>query len=93
MLPLVPFRRFTSAQKVPDDVVKVVIFVSDGNAVAEVAWRANALTDGGDYLYPTIVPLALERAEDVRENYNFGEVVVVIDDVTLWDGIWGRLED
>ncbi|MET0746831.1 MAG: hypothetical protein ABWY49_01445 [Rhizobium sp.] len=73
------------------DIVRLIVSSGDGGVVADVVWPANALTDGGDYLYPTYVPLALERAEDVRQNYGFSEVAVIIDDPALWDPAWGQL--
>jgi hypothetical protein len=73
------------------DLVKVIVSRGDTGVVAEVVWPANDRTDAGDYLYPTYVPLSLERAEDVRQNYGFAEVVVVIDDLAMWDPEWGEL--
>ncbi|MDB5561002.1 MAG: hypothetical protein JWN11_420 [Hyphomicrobiales bacterium] len=76
-----------------DNVVTVKIAIEAGVMVAEVIWPANAGTAAGDYFYPTHVPLALERAEDVRDNYGFRAVVVWIEDASLWDEQWGILVD
>lgn len=73
------------------NLVRMIISRGDQGVVADVYWPANERTDGGDYLYPTYVPLALARAEDVRQNYGFAEVVVVIEDLALWDATWGEL--
>lgn len=74
-----------------ENLVRLIVTRGDEGVVADVVWPPNERTDGGDYLYPTYVPLALERAEDVRQNYGFAEVVVVIDDLALWDPAWGNL--
>ncbi|WP_187277118.1 hypothetical protein [Phyllobacterium endophyticum] len=39
----------------------------------------------------THVPLSFERALDVKENYGFSEIVIVIDDDGLWNSEWGQL--
>lgn len=74
-----------------DNLVRMIVSRGDDGVVADVVWPANEQTDGGDYLYATYVPLALERAEDVRQNYGFAEVVVIIEDPSLWDPDWGDL--
>jgi hypothetical protein len=86
------YRYFTSDQHKPIDAVKVVISQKENIILADVEWPSNTKTDAGDYLYPTNVPLALERAVDVWENYGFAEIVVIIDDVELWGSSWGILE-
>jgi hypothetical protein len=71
--------------------VTVKIVIVAGDVAAEVIWPANRLTAAGDYLYATHVPLALERAQDVRQNYGFRAVVILIEDRSLWDDVWGTL--
>ncbi len=59
--------------------------------LAEVEWPENSLTNKGDYFYATPVPLTLERALDVKNNYGFAEVVVIIDNLELWNDAWGTI--
>lgn len=73
------------------DAVIVTISAGDAAPIAEVSWPANAMTQGGDYFYPTTVELALARALDVREHYGFDRIVIRIDDLALWDRAWGEL--
>jgi hypothetical protein len=75
----------------PDNAVVVRIIATTGGVLAEVSWPANSETAAGDYFYPTHVPVALERADDVRENYGFRAVVILIENVSLWDNEWGIL--
>jgi hypothetical protein len=37
----------------------------------------------------TPIPLAFERALDVKDNYGFNEIVIIIDDLELWNDAWG----
>ncbi|HEV7719170.1 MAG TPA: hypothetical protein VGO70_09375 [Arsenicitalea sp.] len=74
-----------------ENVVTVKIVVAAGDVAAEVIWPANNLTGAGDYLYATHVPLALERAHDVCQNYGFRAVVILIEDRSLWNDVWGIL--
>ena len=73
------------------DAVTVTVSLSGDRVVADVAWPANAETLGGDYLYPTNVPLALGRALDVQDHYGFARVVVLLADVSIWEPDWGTL--
>lgn len=85
------FRRLRSSNDTPDDAVRIRVFTNAEGTVAEVEWPANDKTDAGDYFYATYVPLALERALDVKENYGFAEIVVILDDLSLWRPAWGQL--
>lgn len=85
------FSRLNQRDDDRDDHVQVIVSRTEDGIVADVIWPSNASTDGGTYLYATYVPVALERAEDVRQNYGFAAVVVIIDDPALWDPAWGTL--
>jgi hypothetical protein len=85
------FKRYAHAQDVPATAVRLVLREVDGQVVADVEWPANTLTDGGNYLYPTDVPLAIERADDVCDHYGLTEVAVVTGDPHLWNPAWGYL--
>lgn len=74
------------------DAVVVTLSASpEGGMTAEVTWPANPSTPGGDYLYPTTVPLALDRARDVMGNHGFERVLVVLPEGLDWDLAWGEL--
>ncbi|WP_271894198.1 hypothetical protein [Candidatus Phyllobacterium onerii] len=85
------YRRLHSGDDTPVDTVRLRIIEKDGRPLAEVEWPENSLTNKGDYFYATPVPLALERAIDVRDNYGFREIVIIIDDLTLWNEAWGTV--
>lgn len=85
------YKRLSSTDPTPVDAVRLRIFRDSYETVAEVEWPENDLTDAGDYFYATPVEVALERALDVQRNYKFREIVVVIDEVELWDDGWGVL--
>jgi hypothetical protein len=85
------YRRLLGGDSTPIDAVRIRLIVEQGEVVAEVEWPENGLTGEGDYFYATYVPLALERALDVKENYGFHEIVVVLEDERLWNPAWGQL--
>ncbi|MDR6636236.1 hypothetical protein J2X72_005050 [Phyllobacterium sp. 1468] len=85
------YRRLLSRDDIPIDAVCIRVIEKDGRTLAEVEWPENHFTIKGDYFYPTPVPLAIERALDVKDNYGFREVVVIIDNDQLWDDAWGSL--
>lgn len=85
------FRRLSSWDSIPNDAVRIRVLTNGDGRVAEVEWPENDLTVAGDYFYPTYVPLAIERAVDVKEHYGFSEIVVIVDDLQLWDEEWGEL--
>jgi len=85
------FHRYARSQDVPNTAVRLILRVIEDSVVADVEWPANAETGGGNYLYPTYVPLAIERAEDVRAHYGFIEVAVVTGNPDFWNEAWGRL--
>jgi hypothetical protein len=85
------YKRLSSTDPIPDDVVRLRIFQELDKTVAEVEWPINDLTDAGDYFYATPVEVAIERALDVQQNYKFEETIVIIDDLKLWDNSWGVL--
>jgi hypothetical protein len=85
------YRRLLTKDDTPIDAVCIRVIEEGGRVLAEVEWPENRLTNKGDYFYTTPVPLALERALDVKDNYGFAEVVVVIDDDRLWNVAWGTL--
>ncbi|WP_172124469.1 hypothetical protein [Devosia sp. 919] len=50
--------------------------------------------NASDYIvpdFPRPVPLALERAEEVRAHCGLARVVIAIDDPSLWKAEWGAL--
>jgi hypothetical protein len=85
------YKKLSSTDPIPDDVVRLRIFQESDRTVAEVEWPGNELTNAGDYFYATPVEIALERAMDVQQNYKFRETIVIIDDIALWDSDWGIL--
>jgi hypothetical protein len=85
------YRRFLSRDSIPIDAVRIRIIEEDTRVVAEVKWPENELTDKGDYFYATHIPLSFERALDVKENYDFSEIIIVIDDDRMWKSEWGEL--
>jgi hypothetical protein len=85
------YRRLLSVDDTPIDAVCIRVIEEGGRPLAEVEWPENSFTNKGDYFYATPVPLAVERALDVKDNYGFAEVVVVIDDDRLWNVAWGTL--
>lgn len=93
MAHIAKYKRITSRIHENNDAVKVFVFDNDGKTVADIFWSENDRTGAGSYLYATYVPLALERAEDVKQNYGFVEVIVVIENLDLWSVEWGDLID
>ncbi|PSH64012.1 hypothetical protein CU103_13240 [Phyllobacterium sophorae] len=87
------YKRFTLDSYENNDAVKVFVFENGGKTVADIFWDENGQTGAGTYLYATYVPVALERAEDVRQNYGFAKVIVIIENLDLWDADWGDLID
>jgi hypothetical protein len=87
------YRRLPTSHPTPLDAVRLRILRQADETLAEVEWPENPLTVAGNYVYPTNVPLALERALDVRENYRFKEVVIILDDPESWNEDWGILVD
>ncbi len=85
------FCRLRSGESTPDNAVRIRVIANGERTVAEVEWPQNHKTDAGDYFYATYVPLAIERAIDAKENYGFAEIVVIVDDIELWDAEWGEL--
>ena len=85
------YRRLRSWDDTPVNAVRLRIIQKAGRPLAEVEWPENSLTDKGDYFYATPVPLALERAIDVKDNYGFREIVIIIDDLALWNEAWGTV--
>ncbi|MBB3149586.1 hypothetical protein FHS21_006040 [Phyllobacterium trifolii] len=85
------YRRLLKEDDIPLDAVCIRVIQKDGRPLAEVEWPENTLTNKGDYFYATPVPLALERALDVRDNYGFREIVIIIDDLALWNEAWGTV--
>jgi hypothetical protein len=85
------YRRLLNNEDTPDDAVRLRIIEKDGRPLAEVEWPENSLTNAGDYFYATPIPLALERAHDVKDNYGFSEIVIIIDDLQLWKNAWGTV--
>jgi hypothetical protein len=91
MSAIAKYRRMHRSDPTPANAVRLIISRTGNETVAEVEWPENSLTVAGDYVYPTYVPLALERAEDVRSNYRFAEIVVIIEDPSTWEDEWGIL--
>jgi hypothetical protein len=85
------YRRLLKEDVTPVDAVRIRIIEKGGRPLAEVEWPENSLTNKGDYFYATPIPLALERALDVKDNYGFREIVIVIDDLELWNEAWGTV--
>ena len=75
------------------DAVIVKFSGSPDGPLAEVAWPGNDLTPPGDYLYPTGVPLALDRARDVMTHYGFSRIAVLLPAGFSWNAVWGDLVD
>jgi uncharacterized protein YkuJ len=93
MTHIAKYKRITSLSYENNDAVKVFVFENNGETVADIFWSENDQTGAGSYLYATYVPLALERANDVKQNYGFAEVVVVIENLDLWNVEWADLID
>jgi hypothetical protein len=85
------YRRLLENEDTPVDAVRLRITEKDGRPLAEVEWPENSLTNAGDYFSATPIPLALERAHDVKDNYGFSEIVIIIDDLQLWNSAWGTV--
>jgi hypothetical protein len=85
------YRRLLKDDDTPVDAVRLRIIEQDGRLLAEVEWPENSHTNAGDYFYATPVPLAIERALDIKDNYGFKEIVIFIDDLELWNNAWGTV--
>jgi len=85
--------RYVQSQETtpPPDAVLVTISLRHGAPLADVAWPSAPDTPGGDYLYPTAVPLALDRARDLIAQYGFERILIVLAPGAVWDPAWGDL--
>ncbi|WP_127754189.1 MULTISPECIES: hypothetical protein [unclassified Devosia] len=76
----------------PADAVVVNIWHALGRVVGDVGCAH--CPNASDYIvpdFPRPVPLALERAEEVRAHCGLARVVIAIDDPSLWKAEWGAL--
>jgi hypothetical protein len=74
------------------DAVVVNIWHALGRVVGDVACAQ--CPNASDYLvpdFPRPVPLALERAEEVRVHCGLARIVISIADPSLWKAEWGAL--
>ena len=81
-------------QTFPPDAVVVSIWRSLGRVVGDVV--CTHCPAAGDYLvpdFPRPVPVALERAEEVRTQCWLHRVVIAIADPSLWKAEWGSLHE
>lgn len=88
------FERLQPDAAPPADAVVVTLWRATGRTVADVVCTSDCLA--GDLSiaeFPRPVPLALERAEEMRRLCNLSRVVVALDDPSLWRQQWGELVD
>jgi hypothetical protein len=77
---------------IPPAAVIVTVWQAMGRVVADVA--CTHCVPGADMLtadLPRPVPLALRRAEELRDLCQLRRIVVVLDDQRLWKPEWGAL--
>jgi hypothetical protein len=85
------FRR-VEPDRIPDNCVVVSLWRATGRTVADVVCKSSGNAD--DYIvaeFPRPVPIALQRAEELRHICGLDEVVIVLSDPSLWRADWGRL--
>jgi len=81
-----------SPDAIPGDAVVVSIWEATGRTVADVAcWNCPKARDYIVADFPRPVPIALQRAEEIRRYCGLARVVVVFADDRLWNRDWGTL--
>ncbi len=88
------FYRRVRPDHVPESAVIVNLWRATGRTVADIVCTSCPKAD--EYIvaeFPRPVPIALQRAEELREACGLAEVVVVCSDLGLWKADWGRLVD
>ena len=86
------FDKLQANEAAPADAVVVTLWKATGRTVADVVCPAD--TVGGELSiaeFPRPVPLALERAEEMRKLCKLSRVVVSLSDSALWRPQWGDL--
>ena len=81
------------ADAIPPESVIVTVWHSGGRTVADVTCTSCPAAD--DYIvadFPRPVPIALERAEQVRSYCGLQRIAVVLTNESLWRSEWGNLQ-
>ena len=81
-----------AADAIPQDAVVLTVWHSGGRTVADVT--CTSCPGAEDYIvadFPRPVPIALERAEQVRHHCGLQRIAVILTDESLWRSEWGTL--
>ena len=89
-----PSYRRVHPDHIPESAVIVSLWRATGRTVADIVCTSCPKAD--EYIvaeFPRPVPIALQRAEELREACGLKEVIVICPDLNLWKPDWGRLVD
>jgi len=88
------FDRLQANAAAPADAVVVTLWKATGRTVADVVCPVGSVCGELSIAeFPRPVPLALERAEEMRKLCNLSRVVISLSDSALWRPQWGDLID
>jgi hypothetical protein len=85
-------RQFQRVKVAPQDGVTVWIYSIAGEAVAEVIWpRQGEAGQVVGQAHQVQIAMAFSHALDMKTKLSLKEIVVLIDDMRLWEKKWGTL--
>lgn len=87
----IPYRRIAIGEDAPDAVTVAIERRPGGVVGAAVWWPAKGDIDGDEAMYDS-VPDAFSAAENARALHGFSEIVVTLQEDSLWQPAWGTLE-
>lgn len=91
MEPSTAYRRIAIGEDAPDAVTVAIERRPGGALGAAVWWPANGDIDADEVMFDS-VPDAFAAAENARALHGFSEIVVTLQDDSLWQPAWGTLQ-